>query len=101
MAKARQLAPDQDALSAIRFIKEFKLSADQIKYRYTVAHIDKMCFEIGIPPTEGQIEVEKIHILLKALCVDSAQKEFSDPNDQKAIARLRHAQQIEDQKGCC
>lgn len=101
MAKARQLAPDLDALAAMRYIKEFKLSADQIKYRYTVAHIDKMCFEIGIPPTEGQIEVEKIYILLKALCVDTTEKEFTDPDDQKAIARLRHAKQIADQKDCC
>lgn len=96
MAKSRVLKPDTDALCALRFIKEFGLSAEQVVYRYTVAHIDKMCFEIGIPPEEGLLELEKVHILLKALfgC------DVTTPGGkQDAIAR--HAQQIKDQKGCC
>ena len=56
---SRVLKPNNDALCALRFIKEFELTVEQIMYRYTVAHINEMCGEIGLAPIEGETEEPK------------------------------------------
>lgn len=68
---ARELAPNADALAALRFIREFCLCADHIAYRYTVKQIDEMCAQLGLQPVDRETEVEKVSRLLDALKCDT------------------------------
>lgn len=58
---------DPQALSAMDFIRDFNLNQEQVAYRYTVAHIDKMCAEIGLKAIEGEKEAAKVCRLLNAI----------------------------------
>lgn len=64
---ARAMITDPQALAAMDFIRDFNLDHDQVAFRYTVAHIDKMCAEIGLPAIEGEKEAGKVCRLLTAI----------------------------------
>lgn len=106
MTKKRELKSNLDAVCALRFIKDFKLSADQIAYRYSVDNLDKMCYELGLPPIDGELEAQKIFRILKALypCNFSVlfqDKEKNKQLDQTEIGKRQVAQQQMDAKGKC
>lgn len=78
MPKKRELKSDADVVCALRHIKEFGFNIDRVIYRYSVANIDKMCYELGLEPVEGQNEATKVFRLIHALKGCCPDPEFND-----------------------
>lgn len=106
MTKKRNLKSSEDVVSALRHIKEFKLTADRIAYRYSVDNIDKMCYELGLRVVEGELETQKIFRLLTSLypCDFSVMFKEVEKNkqlDQVEVSKRQIAQQKMEAQGKC
>lgn len=95
MTKKRDLIPDSDVVEALRHIKEFNLSSDQIAYRYSVKNIDAMCYEMGIEFNDSHNEATKVFRLAHAVGRCKIIKDFDDREKLKEVDPLvRNAEQI-------
>lgn len=85
MTKKRELKSNESVVSAMRHIKEFNLSTEQIIYRYSVDNLDKICYELGLEAVEGQNEATKAFRIAHAL---KRCKIMPDPEDRELLLTI-------------
>ena len=80
------LKNNDDALAALRFIKEFKLSPDQVMTKYSIEDVDRMSELVGLEVLNVTQE-EKVFRLMTALYPIRFSLLFKDTASNSAVDR--------------
>lgn len=95
-----------DAVSALRFIKEFKLNSDQVMNKYCDDDVESLCKLIGIDIDETLPIQEKVFTLMTALYPIRFSLLFKSSVDNSAVDKVmlgtQQSQEVEAiRKGRC